>query len=532
MNEALLAEGIRLLRTGALADAAQLARHALSKQPDEAAAHYLLGLCHAQQEQPAAAIEHLRRALAGHPQAPAEWHANIANLLMQQQETEAAITHFQQALALKPALLPAQLSLADLLHGQGRPDAAIPHYRQALALDPQSLAAATGLAYALLALGQEQAALQVANTSLASQPDVADAHALLGNLHSELVHGDAARAAYAAALRLVPGHRLAAVNQALTWRIAGDFPETYRRLLALQREQPDMREVHHQLAHSVASECRQNAGTTTPASSPADSAPSTDGLISIIVCSIDPAKLAATTRMYRQLFAGQTYELIHIGDARSLSEGYNRGLAQSRGELLIFAHDDLDILNPDFVAIIRRQLAHYDLLGVAGTRHLLGNRWGDAGWPHQHGWVAHPGEDGGVDLSIFRVFAASAEHIEGIDGLFFAVRRQVAEALRFDEQTFDGFHFYDLDFSYRTFLAGYRLAVCNELTIVHHSRGRFDARWADYAARFMDKHRATLPTEPAASGSAATLHFADNAELARYCRRHLAVLAEFGPAVP
>jgi hypothetical protein len=57
----------------------------------------------------------------------------------------------------------------------------------------------------------------------------------------------------------------------------------------------------------------------------------------------------------------------------------------------------------------------------------------------------------------------------------------------FDESTFDGFHFYDLDFSYRAARAGLRLAVTTNIVAVHESVGRFDADFEKYGARFRGK---------------------------------------------
>ncbi len=62
--------------------------------------------------------------------------------------------------------------------------------------------------------------------------------------------------------------------------------------------------------------------------------------ITIIICSIDADKYARVTRNLSERLAGQAYEIIGIHDARSLAEGYNRGVRRSRGDLLIFSHDD------------------------------------------------------------------------------------------------------------------------------------------------------------------------------------------------
>jgi hypothetical protein len=81
---------------------------------------------------------------------------------------------------------------------------------------------------------------------------------------------------------------------------------------------------------------------------------------------------------------------------------------------------------------------------------------------------------------------------QALDGVFMAARGEVARALRFDDATFDHFHLYDLDFSFRAFLAGYRLAVCRDLVLVHYSQGAYDAQWEEQRLRFERKFAGKL----------------------------------------
>jgi hypothetical protein len=97
--------------------------------------------------------------------------------------------------------------------------------------------------------------------------------------------------------------------------------------------------------------------------------------VSIVVCSIDGGKFARVSANYRSLFAGRAIEIVGIQDARSLAEGYNRGIAQSRGAKLILSHDDIEILSPDFAARLDRHLADFDLVGIAGTTRLIEGKW-------------------------------------------------------------------------------------------------------------------------------------------------------------
>lgn len=224
---------------------------------------------------------------------------------------------------------------------------------------------------------------------------------------------------------------------------------------------------------------------------------------SFVICSVDEARFACVSANLHQRMPGREghdWELIRIPDARSLAEGYNRGLARSRGEFIVFCHDDIELLQGDVAARLLAHLATHDVLGVAGTTCLKDSHWISAGSPAIHGQVLQPigrdGDGGGYVLNVFcqhaRAAAKVVAPVQAVDGLFMAARRSVAEALRFDEVTFDGFHLYDLDFSYRAFLQGYRVGICHDVLIYHQSSGNKDERWRRQAVRFEDKFAVQL----------------------------------------
>lgn len=216
-------------------------------------------------------------------------------------------------------------------------------------------------------------------------------------------------------------------------------------------------------------------------------------LFSIIVCSIDRNRFEQVSANFYRLFGDEKIEIIGIHDARSLAEGYNRGIDQAHGDLLIFSHDDVEILTPDFARRIRAHLQDFDLIGVAGTTWLTGG----ACYPWEYCLVTSPlPESGKLIAFVHGGGDLIVPGIQALDGLFLAMRTEVAEAVRFDEQTFDHFHLYDLDFTFRAYLAGYRLAVCRDLFIVHHSHGRFDETWQKYSRRFEAKFADKLMPRP------------------------------------
>src|SRR5690348_2577735 len=108
-------------------------------------------------------------------------------------------------------------------------------------------------------------------------------------------------------------------------------------------------------------------------------------MISLVMCSVDDGRAQAATQAYSRVFRGEEFEMIRIADATSLAEGLNRGLARSRGELVVFSHDDVEFLAPDFARRLEGHMSHCDILGVAGTRRLAGPNWTDAGPPYLYG---------------------------------------------------------------------------------------------------------------------------------------------------
>lgn len=219
--------------------------------------------------------------------------------------------------------------------------------------------------------------------------------------------------------------------------------------------------------------------------------------VSAIVCSNRPAYFANIERQLSGQFMRHQFELIGIHDAKSLCEAYNRGAARATGEILIFCHDDIDIVHADFGERLLRHLASCDLAGVAGASKLVNADWGHAGVPYVHGQIIHrpPGQEGYLYFCA-GMQAPVVEHIHALDGVFIGMHREVWEAVRYDETTFDGFHGYDIDFTYRAHFAGYRLAVPMDLLLIHFSTGGYDLKWQASNLKFLRKFP-TLSNLPA-----------------------------------
>jgi GT2 family glycosyltransferase len=235
-------------------------------------------------------------------------------------------------------------------------------------------------------------------------------------------------------------------------------------------------------------------------------------MISLVICSITPSKFRNVSDHYDRLLQAHPHEIVGIHDAKSLCEGYNRGLDRSKGDLVLFSHDDVEFLADSFAARIINHLCHHDVVGVAGTTLVEHPNWLASGWPYLAGQIGHHGPDDPRGQFLLSVYGSPVEPAtpgaQMLDGVFLAARREAAEKLRFDAEVFDGWHFYDADFSFRAHLAGMRVAVANDLYPIHYSGGTYNAAHEVYANRFLSKHglkfRHTAPRHNTCATSYAT----------------------------
>jgi GT2 family glycosyltransferase len=218
-------------------------------------------------------------------------------------------------------------------------------------------------------------------------------------------------------------------------------------------------------------------------------------VISVVIASIDATRYAGATHSLARSLEGAPHELVGIHNARSLCDGWSRGLARARGETVVFCHDDIVVHASGLAERLARHLARYDVVGVAGTRRCVGMDWSEAGIDDAQGAIVQDRGDG----ARFHFYGADADAggdavagMQSLDGVFLAWRRAAIEAIGFDGVTFDGWHGYDADLTFRAHLAGRKLAVALDVPIVHYSRNVPDEARMRYHLRFAAKHAGRL----------------------------------------
>jgi tetratricopeptide (TPR) repeat protein len=349
---------------------------------------------------------------------------------------------------------------------------AIAAFRRAIALRPDDALAALGLGNACARAGDLDAAADAYRAVIGHRPDWADAHFNLGIMRKR----------------------------------QGRRAEAARALQAAWRRNPMFFDAAKECVATVAECVRRGELLASPPAAPVDRCTES---FTIVVCSIDDAKHHRVASLYRRLFAGAAHELVVVRNARSLASAYNEAVACSTADIVLLSHDDIDILVDDFAPRLASALRRFEGVGVVGSTVMAGPAVGWAGHPNLRGWITHRDPTNAawrVDVLDPR---GTASDIAVLDGVLIAARREVLRAVPFDDVTFDGFHLYDLDWSYRASKAGYRLGVVGDLMLVHESRGRYETAWERYADRFCLKHAIYRTPSPPSSFFGATLEKAE-----------------------
>lgn len=181
---------------------------------------------------------------------------------------------------------------------------------------------------------------------------------------------------------------------------------------------------------------------------------------------------------------------------QSLTSAYNQGLKQAKYDIVVFCHDDISIDTKQWGSKLLKQFEknpEFGIIGVAGSKVMpaSGKWWEDPKKMYgrvQHtsggkSWLSAYSEDLGQHL----------EEVVNVDGVFFAADKTRIKAT-FDESV-EGFHFYDVVFSFDNYLEGVKVGVTTQIRINHKSIGETNDAWETNRINFTEKYSESLPAE-------------------------------------
>lgn len=185
-------------------------------------------------------------------------------------------------------------------------------------------------------------------------------------------------------------------------------------------------------------------------------------------------------------------EVVNNGE-KSLTSVYNNILNRSNNDIVVLCHDDI-FFNTKSWGI--KLLKHFDrsehaILGVAGTTNLpISGRWWDDR-TKMVGIVNHKQDDKEWESRYSTSLGNDIEDTVIVDGLFIGINKKRIKT-KFDE-SFDGFHFYDLSFCFSNFLKNVKIGVIYNIRITHLSIGMTNEKWEDNREKFVEKYKSELP---------------------------------------
>jgi GT2 family glycosyltransferase len=177
----------------------------------------------------------------------------------------------------------------------------------------------------------------------------------------------------------------------------------------------------------------------------------------------------------------------------SLTEIYNIGLNESSNDIVLFVHNDVnfDTNNWGRILLAKFNNTDYGILGLAGTTDI-GN---DGMWWSERnkmvGIVNH--SDKGKKWESKYSNSYGKEIIETclVDGVFIAVNKN--RLYKQFNESFKGFHFYDVTFSLDNYLNGCKVGVLFDIRITHFSIGQTNSDWERNRLKFTSKYDKYLP---------------------------------------
>jgi hypothetical protein len=180
---------------------------------------------------------------------------------------------------------------------------------------------------------------------------------------------------------------------------------------------------------------------------------------------------------------------------KGLPEVYNAAIEKLKNEqsLMVFAHDDIHILDFYWIHSILNGLNHFGIVGVAGNRRRVA---GQPSWAfidqklklddpeNLSGIIGH---GTGFPLPALDIFGPPFQEVKLLDGVFLAAFSEtlIKNHMRFDEKF--KFHFYDMDFCRQAEIRAITMGTI-PLSLVHESGGSFGSvNWKNSYANYLTK---------------------------------------------
>ena len=176
----------------------------------------------------------------------------------------------------------------------------------------------------------------------------------------------------------------------------------------------------------------------------------------------------------------------------SAARSYNYAISQCSADYLVFVHQDVRFLKPDFLANVVRAIKENPgcVYGLCGARL-------EEGKAVTYSNIYH----GLLNKNVGRSIDAPVQ-VSGLDEVFVAFHRDITKQLAFDEERFDGWHIFLADLCMQARLKNIPIYVLPEPTQHKNTLempkymmiyGLYPKEYYTYLKRICKKYKKTLP---------------------------------------
>ena len=183
-----------------------------------------------------------------------------------------------------------------------------------------------------------------------------------------------------------------------------------------------------------------------------------DKKICFIYCVNDQLQLQRSLETLKLLRvpAGYQIEHIFIDEASSMTSGYNNAMKMTDAKYKVYLHQDVFILNHNFLMDILSLFGKFPIvgmLGVVGTKNLPENGvWWEGKEKYGKVLESSPGK---MRLLSFSEVSRDYESVKAIDGLMIITQYDIP----WREDLFQSWHFYDISQCMEFKKAGYEVGI-------------------------------------------------------------------------
>lgn len=189
---------------------------------------------------------------------------------------------------------------------------------------------------------------------------------------------------------------------------------------------------------------------------------------------------------------GIEIEIISIKDAISITSAYNQAMKSTDAKYKVYLHQDVFIINKNFIVEMLNVFKHNKDIGLIGTVGAKVLPTSGVWWEseHKYGKVfeSHTGE---MKLLEFSQVTGAYEEVQAIDGLMMITQYDIT----WREDIFDGWHFYDLSQSMEFQKAGFKVVVPRQDLVwcIHDCElVNFDNGYSHYKEVFLNEYSKEL----------------------------------------